>query len=144
VMEAGDPAMAAIASLETAELYGLQVLARGINESGLNATRFAVLSRAENRAPYTRGMSFLMMFTVNHVAGALANAISVIGRHGFNMRAIRSRPMKELQWQYYFIAEMEGDDRSAEGCAMMQELAEHCNLIRVIGRYGAETVLKED
>ena len=144
VMEAGDPATAAIASLETAELYGMQVLARGINESGLNATRFAVLSRAENRAPYTRGMSFLMMFTVNHVAGALANAISVIGRHGFNMRAIRSRPMKELQWQYYFIAEMEGDDRSAEGCAMMRELAEHCNLIRVIGRYGAETVLKED
>lgn len=144
VMEQGDPATAAIASMETARLYGLEVLEKNINESGLNATRFAVFSRAENRTPLSGGTSFLLLFTVNHVAGALANAITVIGKHGFNMKALRSRPMKELPWQYYFFAEMEGDDRSEEGQQMMRELAEHCNVVKVAGRFAPEISLQEE
>ena len=143
VLAAGDPASAAIASLETAELYGLQVLARGINDSGLNATRFAVFSRAENPRVAAKGAGFILLFTVNHVAGALAQALSVIGRHGFNMRALRSRPMRDLPWQYYFFAEMEGDDLSPEGRDMMRELQAHCNVLRVAGRFSAEVSLKE-
>lgn len=143
VLEAGDPATAAIASMETAQLYGLQVLEKSINESGLNTTRFAVFSQAENLAVPKGEGSFLLLFTVNHVAGALANAIQVIGRHGFNMRVLRSRPMKELPWHYYFFAEMEGDDRSQEGQSMMRELAEHCNFLKVAGRFAAEISLKE-
>lgn len=143
VMEAGDRATAAIASMETAERYGLTVLARGINDSGLNATRFAVFSRADNQPPDGRDLRFLLLFTVHHVPGALAGAVQVIGRHGFNMRALRSRPMKDLPWQYYFLAELEGDDRSAAGQSMMTELAEHCKTLKVAGRYAGDISLKE-
>lgn len=144
VMEKGDPAEAAIASLETARLYGLQVLARGINESDLNTTRFAVFSRAENARITDRDAGFMLLFTVNHVAGALANAIQIIGKYGFNMRVLRSRPMKELPWHYYFYAEMEGDDQSEAGRSMIGELAAYCNLVKVAGRFGAEVSLKEE
>ena len=60
------------------------------------------------------------------------------------MSALRSRPMKELPWQYYFFAEMEGDDRSEEGQQMMRELAEHCNVVKVAGRFSPEISLQED
>ena len=144
VMETGDPETAAIASMETAELYGLQVLEKNINDSGLNATRFAVFSRSENNSPTAEGGGFLLLFTVNHVAGARANAIAVIGRHGFNMKALRSRPMKDLPWQYYFFAEMEGDDRGEEGRQMLLELKEHCNIVKVAGRFAPEIKLREE
>ncbi len=143
VVEAGDPSVAAIASMETAALYGMQVLERGINESSLNSTRFAVFSRAARNSLPTGDANFMLFFTVNHVAGALANAVSVIGRHGFNMRVLRSRPMKELPWQYYFYAEMEGDDESDAGKEMMRELADHCHTLKVAGRFTSEISLKE-
>ena len=143
VRQSGDASLAAIASRETASLYGLRVLAEGINDSGLNSTRFAVFSRAENREIPARAAGFLLLFTVNHVAGALAAALNVIGSHGFNMRALRSRPMKDLPWNYYFFAEIEGDDRSDEGRSMLAELAKHCNIFKIAGRFGAEVVLKE-
>ena len=49
VKEANDSSIAAIASMETARLYGLEMLDHDINESAVNSTRFAVFSRTENR-----------------------------------------------------------------------------------------------
>ena len=143
-MELNDPTIAAIASMETAELYGMKVLDRKINESGLNSTRFAVFSRTEQVESYGDDASFLMLFTVNNVAGALANAINVISKYGFNMRMLRSRSNKDIPWQYYFFAEMEGDDQSKLGKLMLEELKEHCAVIKVVGRYLKEVDLKEE
>ena len=143
VKQAGDPSLAAIASMETARLYGLQPLAQGVNDSGLNSTRFAVFSRAENRQVPAQAAGFLLLFTVNHAAGALAQAVGVIGKHGFNMRALRSRPMKDLPWHYYFFAEIEGDDRSEAGRRMLDELRAHCYFLKLAGRFGPEINLKE-
>ena len=143
VAQRGEPTLAAIAARETAGLYGLSILAEHINESNLNETRFAVFSRAENRELPAKAAGFLLMFTVHHTAGSLAGAVSVIGRHGFNMRVLRSRPMKDLPWNYYFFAEIEGDDRSEEGRGMLRELERHCAYLKVAGRFGPEVHLKE-
>ncbi len=143
VAEQGDKSVAAIASAETAALYGLKVLDHDINESKANTTRFAVFSRTEHRpAPGAKDSAFLLLFTVNHVAGALAKAINVIGAHGFNMKVLRSRPMKTLAWKYYFYVEAEGDISSEEGRRMIGDLSEHCPMLKVAGRYTAtETLL---
>ncbi len=131
-----DPKVAAIASEDTAELYGLRVLARNINETASNTTRFAVLSRAENRnISRTAGAHFVLMFTVRNEAGALARALNIIGAHGFNMRTLRSRPMKELLWQYYFYVEAEGDIHGYEGECMLEELAVCCDKIKAVGSF---------
>ena len=144
VAQQGDPTVAAIASTETAALYGLKLLDHDINESRANTTRFAVFSRTENRPEAGRDSVFLLLFTVNHVAGALAKAINVIGDNGFNMRVLRSRPMKTLAWKYYFYVEAEGDIRSERGRRMMGELSEHCPMLKVAGCYrGTETILEE-
>ena len=132
----GDKSIGAIASGEAAELFGLDILDHDINESKSNTTRFAVFSRVANkRIPSERGVHSILFFTVRNEAGALAKAVEIIGSHGFNLRSLRSRPMKELLWQYYFYVEAEGDVQTERGTAMMEELEEYCDKLKFVGTY---------
>ena len=106
VADAADCSVGAIASVETAEIYGLTVVEANVNKSGENTTRFAVLSKVRAACPTLT--SSVLMFTVKNEAGSLANAISIIGKHGYNRTALRSRPMKKHSWQYYFYIEIDG------------------------------------
>ena len=136
VAQLNDPTVAAIASAESADRFGLKVLAEGINKSQVNTTRFAVLSRAENRNVGTQhGAHFILVFTVRNEAGSLAQALNIIGAHGFNMRTLRSRPMGELLWQYYFYVEAEGNIHSPSGEKMLEELAVYCDKIKCVGSF---------
>lgn len=136
IAELKDKSVAAIGSEEAAEIFGLKVLERNINSTSNNTTRFAVLSRSENKHDSDENdVHTLLLFSVRNEAGALARAIEVIGKHGFNMRALRSRPMKELLWQYYFYVEAEGNVNTSEGQAMMRELSKYCNRLKAIGTY---------
>ena len=137
-----DKTVAAIASKETAKLYGLKVLDHHINTSNTNTTRFAVFSRVENTAPALS--DFILLFTVNNEAGALAKAINIIGKYGFNMKALRSRPIKDVNWQYYFYVEAEGDIAGKIGEVMISELSECCDKVKVAGRFSGETILSDE
>lgn len=135
VAESGRKDIAAIASDETARLYGLDILDCSINESDGNTTRFAVLTRSETKPADGK---FIMMFTVGNVAGALAKAVNIIGEYGFNMQALHSRPFKEESWQYYFYVELEGNPYSSEGQKMLEELSKQCSKIKIAGCYSSE------
>ncbi|MBO5279863.1 MAG: bifunctional chorismate mutase/prephenate dehydratase, partial [Clostridia bacterium] len=136
VAELDDISVAAIASESAAEKFGLSVLDHDINESRSNTTRFAVFSRVANhRVKNDTGVHSILLFTVRNEAGALAKAIDVIGQHGFNMRTLRSRPMKELLWQYYFYVEAEGNVQTENGNQMMEELGEFCDRLKFAGTY---------
>lgn len=141
VAEGNDKSIAAIASLETASLYGLSVLDHDINESGDNTTRFAVFSRVENRSENPEQTKFVMIFTVRNIAGALAKTVNVIAKYGFNMRVLRSRPVKNQSWQYYFYVEAEGDPYGEKGTQMMQELKDHCQTVKIVGSYDRQISL---
>lgn len=133
VASTNDRTVAAIASAEAAEQFGLSVSERNLNASRSNTTRFAVFTRAENTQK--PGTCSALMFTVRNEAGALARAIDVIGHYGFNMRTLRSRPMKELLWQYYFYVEAEGDLHSPDGQNMLRALAVFCDELKPVGCY---------
>ena len=136
VAQKGDPSVAAIASEAAAEIFGLEVLERNINASRSNTTRFAALSRVESRRHSGRmGEHFILLFTVKNEAGALARAMDVIGKFGFNLRTLRSRPMKDLLWQYYFYVEAEGDVYTDAGEWMMRELGFFCDRLKLVGTY---------
>lgn len=136
VKEQKDKSIAAIASAETAERTGLAVIARSINDDRTNTTRFAVFSRVDSRAAERSGKPFFsLLFTARNEAGSLAEALSIIGKHGFNMRTLRSRPMKELLWQYYFYVEAEGDIYGEEGKACIEEMKHCCDKIKIVGSY---------
>lgn len=131
VAEAGDKSVAAIASRETASLYGLVILAENINTTETNATRFIVISK-------TRGASgdrFSLLFTVEHRAGQLARVMQGIGARGFNLVCIKSRPMPQVPWEYYFYAEVEGDLSDEASRELMEALSDLCKTVRVLGAY---------
>ncbi|MBQ8431680.1 MAG: chorismate mutase [Clostridia bacterium] len=136
-----DPSVAAIASAETAELYGLKVLARNINETDINTTRFAVFARAPLTVGDAAGKHSILLFTVRHEAGFLAQAINVIGEYGYNMRCLRSRPMKSLLWQYYFYVELEGDLTGENGQRMLEALKPYCERLKMLGCFQYPTEL---
>ena len=130
--------LAAIASDETAAVFGLDILDSDIQNSGVNTTRFAVFSRcagdADPAAPNS-AENFIIMFTVKNEAGALAATLNIIGAHGYNMKSLKSRPLKSLPWNYYFYIEAEGNIHSRNGQAMMQELSALCAELKLVGYY---------
>lgn len=132
VADMNEPSVAAIASRETADLYGLSVIRENINEASDNTTRFVVLTRT--LCTEKRDHS-IIVFTVPDEAGALAHAINIIGHHGYSMRSIKSRAMKDLIWTYYFYVEIEGDLQSRRGRYMLDELSDCCDRLKMIGTY---------
>jgi prephenate dehydratase len=139
VAESGDKSLAAIASAETADLYGLKVIEANVNKSGENTTRFAVLSKVKAESPSLT--STVLMFTVKHEAGSLASAIGIVGRYGYNMTALRSRPMRKHSWQYYFYVEIDGSIDSENGKKMIEELTAVCDKLKVAGTFTPHTEL---
>ncbi len=134
VAQSGRKELAAIGSEEAGALYGLVKLEGHIEESSGNTTRFAVFSRS-GKVPAAADNRFVMTFTVGNKAGALGRAVSVIGQHGFNLAALKSRPTKNQSWDYYFFVEGEGNIHSPEGSAMLADLAECCNSVKVLGSF---------
>ena len=137
VADSGDKSLGAIASAETAEIYGLKVIEANINKSGENTTRFAVLSKV--KAASASLNSTVLMFTVKHETGSLAKAVSIIADYGYNMTALRSRPMKKHSWQYYFYVEIDGTLDSENGRSMLASLNSVCDKLKVAGTFAPRT-----
>lgn len=131
ISEQKDKSKAAIASNQTAKLYGLEILAENINTSSENTTKFIVISRNLNH----QSSRFSIMFTVNHNAGELANIIQIISKYKFNMDSIRSKSVHNIPWQYYFFIEIEGDVKSENAIELTKELNHRCTTFKIIGAY---------
>lgn len=138
VAERNDKSIAAIAGEEAASCYGLDIIASGINDSAVNTTRFVSFSRVENDDGGKDNDNFILIFTVKNETGSLANAINIIGKYGYNMRSLHSRPSKEQIWSYNFFVEGEGNMRSENAKNMLSELKKVCNKIKLVGTYSAE------
>lgn len=139
VADINDISIGAVASAETAELYGLEVIAENINKSANNITKFALFSKDfhydNNDETFS---SFIMMFTVHNGPGTLAKPLTVLGDYGYSMRVIRSRPVKHINWTYYFYAEVEGKISSENGEKMIKDFENCCTFCKIIGTYKPE------
>lgn len=132
--------VAVIAARETADLYGLQVLENDINEQKSNTTRFAVFSPAACEIKPSDN-HFVLLFSCKNQPGALGDAISVISRHDYNLKCLKSHPTGVENWAYYFYAEGEGNLGTEAGQTMRRELERICNSVRVLGSFSGERML---
>ncbi|MFV0413134.1 MAG: chorismate mutase [Oscillospiraceae bacterium] len=132
VAETGDASVAAIASLDACERYGLVPLVKDIATEAGNTTRFIVISR---EAPRGEGSKFSLLFTVENLVGRLARVIAAIAAEGFDMESIKSRPMPQNPWQYYFYTELVGAPSSQQAEALLAKLREVCLSVRILGVY---------
>ena len=111
-------------------------------ETAEGTTRYAVLSRVDSAPGEGSGEeSLLVMFTVRDEVGGLAKAINIISAYDFNMRVMRSRPMKDLPWHYYFYAELAGDCSAESADRLIRALRASCPVVKLAGRFtGGKTV----
>lgn len=143
VAESGDKTKAAIASAETAALYGLEILAEGVNMDGDNTTRFIVIERAAQPPVMTgEGQRLALLFTARHKPGQLAVVLDQIGARGFNMECIKSRPLPHVPFEYYFYVQLvcpPGSDAAA--CdQLLTTLTGACSTLRLLGAFTLDGV----
>lgn len=131
VSEKQDLSCAAIASIETAQRYGLHPLVQNIHTRFDNSTRFIVISK--HSKPQGNRMSFF--FTVDHQAGSLAKVINAISKHGFNMDNIKSRSIHQHAWRYYFYVEIEGSFEDSKTHSLLKDFDRYCQSYRYLGTY---------
>lgn len=141
VAESDRTDIAAIASEDAGALYGLTTAVPHINTSNTNVTRFVVLSRAKE-TPKESDKKFILYFTVKNESGCLGKALSIIGDYGFNLSALKSRPTKDIVWDYYFFAEGNGNINGDIGALMIKKLADVCNSVKIVGSFETEVKLR--
>lgn len=139
--EMGDPESAAIASERAAEIYGMKILARGVEDYGRNYTRFLIVGREP--APRSGRDKTSVIFTLTHTPGALYRAIGSFAQRGINLTKIESRPTRARPWQYNFYVDFEGhiDDEATRGA--LSELASKTLFLKVLGSYPMATLESE-
>ena len=133
---AGDPTVAAIASEVAAEVYGLGVLERSIEDRKGNTTRFLVIGR-ETPSPSGADLSSAVFTVRKDQSGALYRLLEPFARHSVNLTAVQSRPMKGKPWEYLFFVDMEGHAGDPQVAAAIDEAATVAYSHKVLGSYPA-------
>jgi len=120
---------ACIASLLAAKEYGLKVIARDIEDSPHNITRFLVIGKFESEPTGEDKTS------IKDRVGALHEMLMPFKKHGINLTKIESRPSKRRAWDYFFFVDLLGH-RSQKGIQKaLAELEEKCKFLKVLGSY---------
>jgi len=136
VAESEDPTEAAIASVEAAQIYGLQVIAEDVGDRPAAFTRFVALG------PYTRldvqnRCRTAIAFVTDHRPGALVGALQPFARHGLNLVQLVSRPIPHSTFRYRFDMILDGHPLDHEVQTALVEMREWTREVRIFGSYAA-------
>lgn len=124
---------AAIGTELAAEIYGLTVVAAGIQDRPDNRTRFLIIGK-ESAQPSGKDKTSLM-FSVPHRVGSLWEVLGVFHEHKINLNMIESRPTKQTPWEYVFFADAQGHATQEPLAGAIKALAAHTLFVTVLGSY---------
>jgi chorismate mutase/prephenate dehydratase len=134
-MAAKDVSLAAIASGLAKELYGLEVVARNIEDQANNITRFLVIG---GRSPKPSGDDKTsIVLSVKDEVGILHRMLDPFARNKINLSKIESRPLKEKPWEYLFFLDLEGHIEEPRIQKAIKKLEKSCIFIKILGSYPA-------
>jgi chorismate mutase/prephenate dehydratase len=140
VAAAGDPSVAAIASAEAAEAYGLVVLRHGIADTEDNYTRFVVLSAEAAAVDVRVPAKTSLILVTRHEERALLRCLEILSGSGHSMTKLESRPRPGRPWEYLFFVDFEGNVADPRTAAALDELRSAAQYIKVLGSYPAKAL----
>jgi chorismate mutase/prephenate dehydratase len=126
---------AAIAGDTAAEVYGLNMLAREIEDRQDNSTRFLVVGRKLLKPSGNDKTTLLVSAGHTKSPGALHRLLEPLARHRVNITRIESRPSRRRKWDYVFFFDIEGHADDAQVRRALAGLKRRASLFRVLGSY---------
>lgn len=124
---------AAIASRRAAEIYGLKILASGIQDNPGNRTRFYAIGTEEGRRGAVN-KTVLTLATL-HRPGTLYECLGVFARRNLNLLKLESRPMKDKPWEYMFYLDVQAHAKDPDFQEALEELTRYTTMLRVLGSF---------
>jgi prephenate dehydratase len=123
VARINDPAEGALAAEVAAQAYGLEVLARGVEDQEGNTTRFLVMSREADLSRRGGTMMTSLVFRVRNIPAALYKALGGFATNGVNVTKLESYLVGGQFQAAQFYAEVEGHPRTPRWCALSRSCA---------------------
>lgn len=128
-----DKHSAAVAGEYAAELYGLEVLKKGVNQSSTNSTRFIIVTNQRIFLKSAKKVS--ICFEVPHESGSLYHMLSHFIYNNLNMNKIESRPIEGRNWEYRFFIDFDGNLSDSAVKNALRGLREEARNMRILGNY---------
>lgn len=138
--ESRNQTTAAIASSRAAEIYGMDILAEGIEDDAANYTRFLVLS-TQPVDPGPDSKTSILVGLINQ-PGSLFKALSVFALRDIDLTKLESRPLIGQPGQYLFYIDFLGSRTDEKVMRALNHLEEYAILLRVLGSYPRKPILK--
>ncbi len=143
VAEKADPRAAALAPQLAADIYGLDILAKNVEDAAHNTTRFLVMARQTARAAHDgRDVVTSLIFRVRNVPAALYKALGGFATNGVNMTKLESYQLEGQFFASMFYADIEGHPQEPSVALALEELAFHSAELRIVGVYPASPFRK--
>lgn len=112
-----------------AKSYGLNILAKNIEDNKNNITKFYLISKSIHNITNKT----LLFLTIFNRVGILRDILSVFADLGINLNKIESRPSREKVWDYYFFIEVEIKLDDPKLTQALNILKQYCPLTKVLG-----------
>lgn len=131
---------AGIASELAAEIYGMKISARGVEDDHSNTTRFIVIENANKKNSLfpnepTGNDKTSAIFVTKHEPGCLVRALSALSSRGINLDRIESRPIRGKPWEYYFYVDFSGHVREDKCRKAIDDLRYQSEELKILGSY---------
>lgn len=133
VADEGDKTQAAIASEYAGKVYGLDVLQKGVNDSGNNSTRFIIVTNQKIFKTDAKKVS--ICFEVPHQSGSLYHMLSHFIYNNLSMTKIESRPIEDRTWEYRFFVDFEGNLADGAVKNALRGLRDEARNMKILGNY---------